>query len=84
MGLKLDINDEKVDKNNSVFSDLILENLIKFIGYVESEFDYENVDDYQYIDQDISDGFWVYNGDSMFELSFFNFIVMLFFVRVSI
>lgn len=46
MGLKLDINDEKVDKNNSVFSDLILENLIKFIGYVESEFDYENVDDY--------------------------------------
>lgn len=84
MGLKLDINDEKVDKNNSVFSDLILENLIKFIGYVESEFDYENVDDYQYIDQDISDGFWVYNGDSMFELSFFNVIVILFFVRVSI
>lgn len=84
MGLKLDINDEKVDKNNSVFSDLILENLIKFIGYFESEFDYENVDDYQYIDQDISDGFWVYNGDSMFELSFFNVIVMLFFVRVSI
>lgn len=84
MGSKLDTNDEKVDKNNSASSDLISENSTKSIGHVESEPDYENVDDYQYTDQDISDGLRAHNGDSTSELSSLNVTVMPLLARVSI
>nr|XP_011426128.2 serine/threonine-protein kinase 26 isoform X2 [Crassostrea gigas] len=84
MGSKLDTNDEKVDKNNSASSDLISENSTKSIGHVESEPDYENVDDYQYTDQDISDGLRAHNGDSTSELSSLNVTVMPLLARLKL
>lgn len=84
MGSNLDTNEDKVDRNNSAPSDPSSENSTESVGHVESEPDYENVDDYQYTDRDISDGLRDHNSDSMSESSSLTVTVMPLLARVRL
>lgn len=84
MGSNLDTNEDKVDRNNSASSNPSSENSTESVGHVESEPDYENVDDYQYTDRDISDGLRDHNSDSMSESSSLTVTVMPLLARLKL